>query len=64
MRTSKIDIKSIIKESKEINRQLKEGVSNAALSKTDKAELVADLEDIVALVEQIKADIPKQKKAS
>jgi len=64
MRTSKINIKSIIKESKEINLQLKEGISNATLSKTDKEELIDDLEDLVALVEQIKADIPKQKKAS
>lgn len=57
MPKSNIEVKSIIKESKEINAQLKEGIANATLSDSDKTELITDLEEVIALAEKSKADI-------
>ncbi len=61
MPKSNVDVKSIVKESKEITVRLKDGIVTSKLSKADKTELISDLEEVVALAENLKADIIQQK---
>jgi len=57
MPRTKINVKATIQESKAINEKIKEGIGQASLTKEDQEELISDLEAIIALAEQLKADI-------
>ena len=57
MPKTKINVKAFIQESKTINEKIKEGITHANLTAKDKEELIVDLEEIITLAEQLKADI-------
>ena len=57
MPKTKIDVKAIVKESKEITQQIKDGLTTANLTKDESDHITKELEDAISLAEQIKADI-------
>jgi len=64
MQKTKIDVHAFIKESKEITQQLKEGITTSTFTKVESDRITKELEDVIALAEQIKTEIPNRKKAS
>ncbi len=57
MPKTKIDVKAIVKESKEITQQIKDGLTTTNLTKEESNHITNELEEAIALAEQIKADI-------
>ena len=64
MPKTNIDVKTIVRESKEITQKIKEGLTSSTFTAEESDSITKELEEVIALAEQIKAEILKQKKAS
>jgi len=64
MPKTKIDVKAIVRESKEITQKIKEGLTTSTLTREESDSITKELEEVIALAEQIKSEIPNQKKVS
>ena len=63
MEKTKINIQTIIKDLETTKKELKEGIINATLTKSGKENVANDLKEVIALAEQMKADLINNKKA-
>ena len=61
MEKTKINVHTIIEELKTTRSELKEGIINASLTKTSKENIANDLKEVIALAEQMKADLKNRK---
>lgn len=59
MPKTKVNVSESIKTMDNVLNKLEEGFIDADLSKEEAADIVKELEDVVALAERIKADIYK-----
>jgi|GEM_PF-4501225 len=56
MRKTEINVKGVISKIDGAMDKLEQGIPNAKLSKKDAKDIAAQLEDVIALAESIKAD--------
>jgi len=61
MKKTKIDVKKLVAEAKQINKELREGIPNAKISEAGRQEIIKEIEETIALVEAIKAENQKEK---
>ena len=61
MKQIKIDVKKIVAETRQINKELRENIPNVKISKSGRQEIIKELEETIALAESIKADINSDK---
>ena len=61
MKKTKIDVHKIVAETRQINKELRKGIPNTKLSKSDRQEIINELEETIALAESIKADVQNEK---
>jgi len=59
MPKTNIDVNALIKESKEITQKIKEGLTTSTFTKEESDNITKELEETIALAEQMKAEIPK-----
>ena len=62
MPKTKIDVQVLVRESKEITQKISEGLTTSTFTKEESDNITKELEDAIALAEQIKAEIPKHRK--
>ena len=56
MKKTEINVQKIVAEVRQVNKELREGMNVAKLSKSDKEEIVKELEEVIALAETIKSN--------
>jgi len=59
MSKTNIDVNALIKESKEITQKIKEGLTNSTFTEEESDNVTKELEETIALTEQMKAEISK-----
>ena len=61
MKKTKINVNKIIAELDKTHQELREGIPKAKLTKEDAKEITAQLEEVIALAESIKAENARDK---
>jgi len=61
MQKTKINVDKVISEMDKAYQELRKGIPNAKLTKSEAKEITTQLEDVIALAESIKADVAKEK---
>ena len=61
MQKTKINVQEVISTMDAAMDKLEQGIPNAKLTKNESKEITAQLEDVIALAESIKADIQNDK---
>lgn len=63
MEKTKVDVSKVIKELEVARNELKEGIINAKLTKISKENVANDLNEVIALAEQMKANLNNNKES-
>ena len=63
MEKTKVDVNKVIKELEIARNELKEGIINAKLTKIGKENVANDLNEVIALAEQMKANLNNNKES-